>query len=186
MFKLIFLLFLKLISFSISICITDQNHCIKCNPMTNLCIKCEKNIYIPDKNGGCECSHKCTLGANNCLECNYNGDLCLKCIEGYFPDENGGCSYTDNCEVAYKGKCLKCKENFVLIGEEKEEYEKEKEIKYCKSLYFGDLKNCEKVSLSSGLCEKCKEGYFMTSGENKCILTENCSESALNVINIII
>ena len=120
MFKLIFLLFLKLISFSISICITDQNHCIKCNPMTNLCIKCEKNIYIPDKNGGCEYSHKCTLGANNCLECNYNCDLCLKCIEGYFPDENGGCSYTDNCEVAYKGKCLKCKENFVLIGEEKE------------------------------------------------------------------
>ena len=178
--KLIYLLFLK-ISFSISICTIEQNHCIKCNPMTKLCIKCEKDIYIPDEFGGCEYAHKCTLGVNNCLECNENGDLWLKCIEGYFPDENGGCSYTDNCEIAHKGKCLKCKENFVLIGEEKKEYEKEKEIKICKSINFGDLKNCEKINLSSGLCNKCKEGYFMTSGEKKCILTENCSESIFDV-----
>ena len=179
MFKLIYLLLLK-ISFSFSACITDQNHCTKCDPIAKLCIKCEKDIYIPDEFGGCEYSHKCILGVNNCLECNDSGNLCLKCIEGYFPDENGGCSYTDNCEISYKGKCLKCKENFVLIGEERK-HDKEKEIKFCKSLLFGDLKNCEKIDLSSGLCEKCKEGYFLTSEEKKCILEENCSESIFDI-----
>ena len=180
MFNLLYLVFLK-ISFSLSICEIEKNHCVKCNPITKLCVKCDKDIYVPDKNGVCEYSHKCFVGKNNCLDCNNIGNLCSKCIVGYFPDENGGCSYTDNCEISYKGKCLKCKQDFILIGEEKENYNKEKEIKICKSLYFSNLKNCEEINLSTGLCEKCKEGFYLNEGDKQCITTENCYESIFEV-----
>ena len=179
---IIFFIFLFLkISLSISSCIIGENHCSKCNPITKLCTKCEKDIFIPDENGGCKFSHKCIVGKNNCEECNNEGDLCQKCTEGYFPDENGGCSYTDNCQISYEGKCLECKENFILIGEERKNYEKEKEIRICKSLYFGDLKNCEEINISTGLCKKCKEGFFLNEGDKKCTHTENCYESILDI-----
>ena len=170
----ILLLFLN-ISFSISECITEKNHCSKCNPITNLCIKCDKDIFIPDENGGCVYSHKCILGLNNCLECDTENKLCKNCIDGYFPDENGGCSYTSNCEISYRGECLKCKDDFILIGEDS--IYQEKNIKICKSLYSGDLKNCQDINKSKGYCQKCKEGYYLTSGYNNCITTENCFES---------
>ena len=176
---LIYILFLKISLFA-SRCIEDSNHCVKCNPVTKLCVKCDKDIFVPDQNGGCEYSKKCILGKNNCLECNINDDLCLKCIDGYFPDENGGCSYTNNCEISYQGKCLKCKNGFILIGEDKE-YNKENEIKICKSLYSGDLKNCEIINTSNGLCEKCKEGFFLNTGDKNCVSTENCYESIFEV-----
>ena len=179
MLKFIYLIFLKISLFT-SLCIEDKNHCSKCNPISKLCVKCEKDIYIPDQNGGCEYSKKCILGKNYCLECNKNGNRCEKCIMGYFPDENGGCSYTDNCEISFQGKCLECKKNFILIGEDKE-YNKELEVKICKSLYFGELKNCELINQSNGLCEKCKEGYFLNSGDKKCISTENCYQSIFEV-----
>ena len=45
-----------------------------------------------------------------------NGKYRAEQVLGYYPDENGGCSYTKNCEVSYKGNCIKCKEDFILIG----------------------------------------------------------------------
>jgi len=36
------------------LCEAEKNHCSRCNPITKLCIKCEKDIYIPDENGGCQ------------------------------------------------------------------------------------------------------------------------------------
>ena len=180
--KCILILFLK-ISLSSSECFVNNNHCIKCNPITKLCVKCDKNIYSPDENGGCKYAKKCEIGLNQCDECDENGQLCKKCIEGYFPDENGGCSYTDNCEISYYGKCLKCKENFILIGpkETGENIYKNDVIKICKSTYFGDLKNCEKINQITGLCQTCKEGYYLNYGDSKCTTTENCYESAYDI-----
>ena len=123
---------------------------------------------------GCEYSHRCNSGKNFCLECKDSGNLCINCIIGYYPDENGGCSYIDNCEISYKGQCLKCKESFILIG-------KEKDIKICKSLFLSDLKNCEEINISTGLCEKCKEGFYLNEGDKNCITTENCYESIFDV-----
>ena len=177
--KFILILLLK-ISLSFSECIVNNNHCTKCHPLTKLCIKCDLNIYSPDENGGCKNSNKCEIGLNQCEECNENGQLCKKCIEGYFPDDNGGCSYTDNCEISYNGKCLKCKENFILIGEKEHIYNNDV-IKICKSLLFGDLKNCEEINEITGFCEKCKEGYYLNIGDRKCIKSENCYESSLDI-----
>ena len=168
----IFIIFIK-VSLSLSENIDDKNHCIKFNPITKLCLKCDLDIYTPDEKGGCKYAHKCEIGLNQCDECNENGELCKKCIEGYYPDENGGCSYSDNCEISYNGKCLKCKEDYILIGEEV--------IKICKSLNFGDLKNCEEINKTTGFCQKCKEGYYLNNGDRKCTSIENCYKSVYDV-----
>ena len=67
MTKFIYLIFLKISLFT-SLCIEEKNHCTKCNPISKLCVKCDKDIYVPDQNGGCEYSHKCILGKNNCVD----------------------------------------------------------------------------------------------------------------------
>ena len=106
-FSLFIIVFINKIIFSQTICLVGENNCSKCNPLTKLCVKCEKEIFVPDKSGGCEKTRQCILGKNSCIECTEEGNLCKVCEEGYFPDENGGCSYTYNCEVSYQGKCIK-------------------------------------------------------------------------------
>ena len=115
-YSIVFLLFKMF--FSEPNCKQGLNNCSKCNPITKLCVKCEKEVYTPDREGGCVNLKKCVLGANHCIECLENENLCKQCDDGYFPDKNGGCSITDNCEISYKGECLKCKENFLLIGKQ--------------------------------------------------------------------
>ena len=158
-YKFIFLIFFKIV-LCLSECINDKNHCQRCNPITKLCVKCDKEIYIPDDKGGCHYSHKCELGMNNCQECDENGKICRKCTEGYFPDENGGCSYTDNCEISYRGECIKCKNDFILIGNENN-------FKICKSLLSKDLKNCKNINITTGFCEECEENYFLNKGDQR-------------------
>ena len=154
-------------------CKEDENNCLKCNPVTKLCYKCSKEIYVPDENGGCEIFKNCIIGKNYCLECDDNTHLCEECEKGYFPDENGGCSNTPNCQISYKGECLECVEDFILIGNTN--------IKICKSLSSEDLKNCEKINIINGECEQCQENYFLNEGDKKCTKTENCYESAFGV-----
>ena len=171
-------LILSRIILSLQSCQESQSHCEQCNPVTKLCVKCNLDVLSPDKNGGCGKSNNCIIGENYCIECNEEGTLCNKCFEGYFPDNNGGCSYTDNCEIAYKGRCIECKDSFILIG--KGNYPNE-EIKICKSINSDDLKNCKKINLEKGLCEKCEEGYYLGSLDKKCTNIENCLESVFGV-----
>ena len=125
------------ISFSFSaVCKEDSNNCAKCNPVTKLCVKCDKEIYTLNKNGECEPSIACTVGENYCIECSEDGSLCKKCDGDYFPDENGACAYSDNCQISYQGVCLKCLKGYVLIGK----------TGVCKSTDTEDFKNCKKSS----------------------------------------
>ena len=92
--SLIFIFLLIIVAFRISFsCIEGEDHCTSCNPITKLCIKCDKDIYIPNENGGCKESKKCIPGKNYCHECNKEGDLCQKCDISYYPDKNGGFIY---------------------------------------------------------------------------------------------
>ena len=43
--------------------------------LETLKIKCEKDIYSPDLEGGCQNSKKCILGNNHCIQCNENGEF---------------------------------------------------------------------------------------------------------------
>ena len=153
-------------------CMEGENYCSKCNPVTNLCVKCSLPVLIPNENGECIGAKKCSPGINNCLSCTLKGDLCEICENKLFPDENGGCSYTSNCEVSFRGNCLKCKENFALIGQN---------IKICKSLNSEDLRNCESFDENSGMCQKCLNNTFLNNGDSRCSSIENCMESSLGI-----
>ena len=173
---LIYFIFLIYIGISICepICIENNNFCSRCNNITKLCEKCQKDIFVPDDNGGCVPYKKWILGKGHCLECEENSYLCKICEDRYFPDDNGGCSYTNDCEISYQGECLQCKEGLILVGTD---------IKICKSLNSEDLKNCDKINNQNGFCESCKEGFYLNAGDKKCIETENCEQSSFGVCN---
>ena len=152
------------------ICNIFENHCHKCNPITNLCLKCELDVYAPDNNGGCVGAEKCTVGKNYCNECDNSGKQCAICERGYYPDKNGGCSYTENCIISNKGDCLECEEDFILIGNYSE-------FKLCKYLYTDDFKHCKEINTDNGKCLECEDGYFLNLGDKKCNEIEKCYES---------
>ena len=162
------------ITFCNLICIEGNNFCSQCNNVTKLCEKCEKDIFIPDIYGGCKPAKKCIFGKGHCLECQEETNICKLCEDRYYPDENGGCSYTNDCQISYEGECLKCKEGLVLVGID---------IKICKSLNSEDLKNCENINTINGHCDSCKEGFFLNTGDKKCITTQNCEQSYFGVCN---
>ena len=170
---IIFSFYIEL-SYSLPFCKESLNYCSKCNKVTKLCEKCEKDIFSPDNYGGCQPIKKCILGKGHCLECELDSNLCKTCEERYYPDENGGCSYTTDCELSYQGECIQCKEDLILVGSD---------IKICKSLNSDDLINCENINLINGLCESCKSGFFLNSGDRKCIKTENCHQSSFGICN---
>ena len=176
----ILFIFLK-INLSLQICIKGENHCSKCNYMTKLCVKCDLNIYTPDKDGGCELIKTCYIGKNNCIECSDDSYKCKKCENGYFPDENGGCSYTDNCKISYKGECLECMDDYILLGKDVKHPSIKNNFILCKSLSSEDLKNCKEINMLNGVCTKCKEGFYLNSGDNRCTETENCLESSFGL-----
>ena len=174
------LIIISKIILSQRVCKEEENFCSKCNPVTKLCVKCEKDIYTPNEFGGCSNIKKCEKDRHHCLECDGEGKLCKKCDASYYPDENGGCSYTKNCEVSYKGNCIKCKEDFILIGKTNQ-YSFDGKINICKSLNSEDLKNCKTIDTELGVCTNCKEGYHFSFGDKKCTLIWNCYESIFGV-----
>ena len=178
LFYFAFYIFFKIV-FSAPTCRSGLNNCLKCNPISSLCIKCEKDIYTPDKNGGCEGKKMCVFGNNHCLECLEDEKLCKECDIGYFPDQNGGCSITDNCEISYKGECLKCKENYLLIG--RMNYYLFDKNKLCKPFSSDDLQNCKTINLEKGKCSTCQDGYYLTGLDQKCTKIQFCAISSFGV-----
>ena len=170
-FKILLILSLG-ISFSSQECIVNKDFCLECHFITNLCTKCEYNILIPDEKGGCKGYKKCSAGRNYCDECKEDSILCNDCESGFYPDENGGCSYTDNCEISYNGNCIKCKEDYYLIGNE---------LKICKNKDMDDFQDCKEINYTNGLCSSCEEGFYLNSGDKKCTSTEHCSMSSYGV-----
>ena len=152
-------------------CKEGTNNCNRCDPITQLCTKCTLNIYSPDDNGGCSALGKCIIGKNYCSECDDDGKICTICETGLYPDQNGACSFVDNCEISYRGFCLKCNPDFLLIGGEKNTFT------ICKSLKSEDFTNCKNINKNTGLCDECETGYFLNQGDLKCSKIENCYES---------
>ena len=177
LFYLFSILILKIIT-SQPLCIEGRKNCTRCHPSNNLCLECDKGIYTPDLDGGCEFFKNCIIGINHCEECNELEKICKSCENGYFPDDYGGCSYTNNCEISYMGECLQCKEDYILIGEN--DISKEG-LRICKSVSSEDFKNCEKIDINSGKCLKCTDGYYLNELDKKCSSTKNCKESIFGV-----
>ena len=165
------IIFQTILSFILSQgCKENENFCKKCDTLNNLCEKCDNYALVPDKNGGCIGAKKCYIGRNYCDECDEENKICVKCETGYYPDENGACSYINNCEISFNGYCLKCIDDYILIG-------KSNGFKICKSIYSKDLKNCKFIEEETGFCKTCEYGYYLNNGDKKCLKTENCYES---------
>ena len=185
-FYFFFLLISKII-FSSQDCVAGTNLCTKCNPITKLCIKCEKNIYAPDDKGGCTNAKKCFFGYNHCVQCNEDETLCKECDVGYFPDENGGCSITENCEISYKGDCIKCTDNYILIGRQNYYSSISEYIRICKPLSSESLQNCDSINYERGTCYSCKNGYYLSKKDYLLIVKfQMMVQNAMNVMKIII
>ncbi len=150
-------------------CVENENFCVRCHPLTNLCLKCQNEILVPNEEGGCDGINKCSIGKNYCNKCNTDEDLCTECEQGFFPDSNGGCSYSSNCKISYKGQCLVCKSDFILINELL--------FSWCKSLKSDDLNNCKRINNTNGICEECEDGFYLNKDDKKCTKVKNCSES---------
>ena len=55
--------FLIIFNFSFSAsCEMFENNCLKCDPLTNLCFRCEYDVLTPDDKGGCTGAKKCIYG----------------------------------------------------------------------------------------------------------------------------
>ena len=171
------LILFQIISLIISepICKQYYNNCEICNPLTNLCVKCESDNYFPNEEGGC--TPKCIIGKNYCNLCNSEEKLCIECELGYYPDQIGSCSLIENCKISSKGKCSKCIDDYILIGKYEDQFQ------ICKNKNSEEFKNCNYINSNTGLCEECEEGYFLTEGNSKCIKTENCYESTFGICN---
>ena len=159
-------------------CTEGINYCSRCNPIAKICVKCEKDIYTPDESGGCKNARTCRVGTNYCVDCFEDGHLCRLCDEGYFRDGNGGCSLTDNCEVSYRGECLKCKDNYILMGKKSEDPEFIDKIKFCKPLSSEQFLHCIDIYEDLGICNTCEEGYYLSYSDLKCTKIKNCAYSS--------
>ena len=173
--NILLIIFSFFISFIISIpsCTQYNKNCQVCHPLTNLCAKCEQDNYFPNEDGGC--SPKCIPGKNYCNQCDDQEKLCIKCELGYYPDQIGSCSLIENCEISLKGKCEKCINDYILIGKYYDNF------KICKNKNSEEFKNCNYIDYETGLCKECKEGFYLTVRDSKCIETENCYESTFGL-----
>ena len=174
--KFIYLIFITFFTFSYQSCYKGKNFCVLCDLSTDLCKKCESDLFKPNLKGGCEGAKKCVKDSNYCLECNTTNYTCKKCQEGYYPDNNGGCSKIEFCEVSENGECKMCKENYALIYQEKPYLE-------CISKNSEKLLNCEEYDIY-GYCLKCEENFYMNIGDKKCSNTKNCYNSTNGTCNI--
>ena len=165
---LFLLIIIHLFSKTTPSCSPKQNFCLTCHPNLDLCIECENSVLIPDENGGCKGAETCKIAENYCIECDTQSHLCENCETGFYPDKNGGCSYTNNCEISINGECIKCIDDFFLIGDK---------LKICKYNLSDDIKNCAKVDSLTGLCLYCETGYYFGNYDKKCTKTQNCLES---------
>ena len=158
-------------------CWKGHNHCFKCHPLTNICTKCDSELYIPNTEGGCSLSKTCKPLKQYCINCDTSSSLCTECEKGYFPDLNGGCSYSPNCEISFNGECIQCKENYILIGNDDF-------LKICLYAYSENLLNCENYSLNNGKCITCKNGYYLNIEDKKCVETPYCKKSTFGICDI--
>jgi hypothetical protein len=59
--------------------------------------------------------------------------------------------------------------------------EEEKGFKFCKFNSSIDFLNCKDINITSGLCDECEEGYFLTLGDSRCTKYQNCFQSVYGV-----
>ena len=121
-------------------------------------VKCEEGYYYSE-DGKC-------ANTNYCKVVNQDSS-CKECIYGYYlTNDKGSCAKTDNCENGNKkdGECNSCISDYYLDLQEK----------ICKDNTIDEkYKMCKKVD--NGICIECELAYYLSDGDHKCSITQNCS-----------
>ena len=149
------------------LCSEKLNHCDECINKDN-CIKCQDNYFF--------------IG-NNRQKC-YNETEIEK--EKYYSEDNGttylSCNLSiKNCDKCInKNYCVKCKDNYFFIGENRENCYKDKENEINIDEYYTEdngisyykcdeiIENCNKC-INQNNCIKCNNKYYLIGKEkNKC------------------
>lgn len=136
----------------------DHNQCFSCEE--NLCHDLKSDLCFPKKmntNINKEYNKFCI----NCDETNEEGTACNICQNGFIVGENGVCINTLNCEEAYDGKCLKCKDNYCLNEEN-----------ICDSTEINNCLKCENENIYNKKCTKCNPGFVLNEN-NICLKCGN-------------
>ena len=183
----------------------EKNKCIEHNKI----IEEDKNKYYMDENN--TVIYLCNTSLINCEECT-NKSYCTKCKDNYFfiGEDKTKCLneselvkenkyYLDditnkyypcdteiiNCDKCLnKSYCIKCKDNYFLLGDERIKcYNEKEEQKYFTedngtSYYQCDtfIPNCEQC-LNKSFCIKCVPPfYILGNNHNNCTQTSNLSQ----------
>ena len=152
----------------------EDNQCVSCEEnfchdlKSDLCYPKDVNAYINNKDYNKFCI--------NCKETNDEGTSCNICDDGFIVGENGACINTFNCDEAFGGKCLKCKDNYCL---NKNNICNTTEINNClkcekEDIYHNPNKICTEcnpgfVLNENNICLKCGYGCKKCSNENICL-----------------
>ena len=137
----------------------ENNKCKACedglchNLNSDLCFPMNISSYINNK----EFNKFCI----NCYETNLEGTSCFRCLNDFIVGENGVCINTYNCEEAYNGKCLKCKDNYCLNKE-----------KACVLTDINNCLKCENEDRYNKKCSECNPGYVLNEN-NICLKCGN-------------
>lgn len=137
----------------------EDNHCILCE--NYLCHDLKSDLCLPKKIESYLNNHELNKFCINCNETNSEGTACRICDEGFFVGENGVCINTDNCDEAYGGKCIKCKDNYCLNEE-----------KGCLSTDINNCLKCENKVKYNSKCTECNPGFVLNE-HNICLKCEN-------------
>ena len=78
------LIFLMLFIQTFQLCEVGKNFCVLCELATDLCKKCESDLFQPNDKGGCSGSKKCNIYQNHCLECSSSSYLCENVMKDIF------------------------------------------------------------------------------------------------------
>ena len=119
----------------------------------------KKNDYLKI----CKSLNSDTL--QNCKSINYDSGSCLECNTGYyFSSQDKKCILEKNCEKSFFGNCLYCNYGYYL---------NKKQLK-CIKIESDFFSNC-KISDDGTKCDECVEDYFLDQ-KGKCVYSNYCEE----------
>ena len=179
----------------------DFQNCTKINKDKGICEICEKNYYLNSIDKKCSSSQKCSNSING---------ICIKCDKGYYLNKIDNKCYEQktnfvNCKESFDGEnCNICEEGY-FFDENKKCIEinyclkksRYNNCKICHSDYFHTEydkictkeKNCYSGNKEFGICEICKENYYLDLNDFKCKSNQEgnefkyCKESKNNICN---
>ncbi|KAL4500374.1 hypothetical protein ABPG72_003325 [Tetrahymena utriculariae] len=149
------------------ICTVKDLNCLRCDPITNLCVKCSSDQPV-QSNGFCPVI--CNL--QNCQRCS-SSTQCGECDDDYYLDINQQCQFKycqipfcQQCNFSkYIPYCTKCQKVYLLT-----------EDGTCSSKQCPQFGQQCQQCLNDQSCKTCVNGFYFSKEYNQCLsCPDKCS-----------